>query len=114
MKRINLFFMTASLAGVLLISAAFSNCEQETTVKPLKASASNKGFAVVELFTSEGCSSCPPADALVEKIQQDNFNSQIYILAYHVDYWNHQGWKDRFSDREYSNRQRQYASWLNI
>jgi hypothetical protein len=62
----------------------------------------------------EGCSSCPPADELIDRIQKDNDNKQIYIMAFHVDYWDHQGWKDRFSDPEFSKRQRQYANWLNL
>ena len=74
----------------------------------------NKGFALVELFTSEGCSSCPPADELVAKIQKDNPNQPIYILAYHVDYWDHQGWKDTYSDAEYTKRQSRYAEWLHL
>jgi len=71
-----------------------------------------KGFAVVELFTSEGCSSCPPADALVARIQQESKHEPVYILAFHVDYWNRLGWKDGFSDAGYTQRQKQYASWL--
>lgn len=114
MRSRNIFFVAIALAGVLVITAAFKNYQQETIMKEIKTPGNNKGFALVELFTSEGCSSCPPADALVEKIQQDNPNKQIYILAFHVDYWDHQGWKDRFSDRDYSNRQRQYASWLHL
>jgi hypothetical protein len=81
-----------------------------------KANPSPKGsgFVVVELFTSEGCSSCPPADALLEKIQKETKNKEIYLLAFHVDYWNRLGWKDPFSDAEYSSRQNQYASWLKL
>jgi len=74
----------------------------------------NKGFALVELFTSEGCSSCPSADELVARIQKDNPHRQIYILAYHVDYWDHQGWKDIYSDAEYTKRQSRYADWLHL
>lgn len=73
-----------------------------------------KGFAVVELFTSEGCSSCPPADAVVAKIQKESDDKPIYILAFHVDYWNRLGWKDVFSSADYSRRQNQYASWLKL
>jgi hypothetical protein len=73
-----------------------------------------KGFAVVELFTSEGCSSCPPADALVAAVQKEDKDLPVYVLAYHVDYWDRLGWKDAFSEAAYSDRQRQYASWLKL
>jgi hypothetical protein len=73
-----------------------------------------KGFAVVELFTSEGCSSCPPADQLVARIQQEDKDQPVYILAFHVDYWDRSGWKDVFSDASYTRRQNQYAGWLKL
>jgi len=73
-----------------------------------------RGFAVVELFTSEGCSSCPPADAVVAKIEKESADKPIYILAFHVDYWNRLGWKDIFSTSAYSGRQHQYADWLHL
>lgn len=72
-----------------------------------------KGFAVLELFTSEGCSSCPPADELLAKIQKEAKDKPVYLLAYHVDYWDRQGWKDVFSNADYSKRQVQYGNWLN-
>ena len=80
----------------------------------LSGNSAEGGFAVVELFTSEGCSSCPPADKLIAKIAKEDEGKEVYILSYHVDYWNQLGWKDRFSDAAYSNRQRQYASWLHL
>lgn len=73
-----------------------------------------KGIAVLELFTSEGCSSCPPADALMGKIQNEYKDGQVYVLAYHVDYWDKQGWKDIFSNADYTKRQYDYAQWLGI
>ncbi|KIO77893.1 hypothetical protein TH53_07145 [Pedobacter lusitanus] len=71
-----------------------------------------KGFAVLELFTSEGCSSCPPADELLAELQKDQQGKEVYLLAYHVDYWDRQGWKDVFSQADYSKRQVQYGHWL--
>ncbi len=72
-----------------------------------------KGIAVVELFTSEGCSSCPPADKLLTKIAGEN-KEQVYVLSYHVDYWDYLGWKDPFSQPAFSNRQRQYAQRFSL
>lgn len=71
-----------------------------------------KGFAVLELFTSEGCSSCPPADELMGKLQKEYMDSPVYILSYHVDYWDKQGWKDIFSNADYTKRQYEYSKWL--
>lgn len=65
--------------------------------------------AVVELFTSQGCSSCPPADALLTDLAE---RSDVVALAYHVDYWDYIGWEDTFGAKGFSDRQRDYAkSW---
>lgn len=85
-----------------------------TNSKTTTDNTASKGFAVVELFTSEGCSSCPPADKLLAKIQEEHAGKPVYLLAFHVDYWNHQGWRDVFSEKDFTKRQYQYASWLNL
>ena len=68
--------------------------------------------AVLELFTSEGCPSCPPADNLLPQLIKPDDN--IIPLCFHVDYWNRLGCKDPFSSSEYSKRQRDYARQLNL
>ena len=64
---------------------------------------------VVELFTSQGCSSCPPADALLEDIH-NKYGDDVILLSYHVDYWNYIGWKDPFSSKQMTQRQYNFAS----
>lgn len=72
------------------------------------------GFVFIELFTSEGCSSCPPAEQLVEKILHENRDKRVYIASYHVDYWDRLGWKDQFSKRDYSTHQYDYAKQFRL
>ena len=69
---------------------------------------------LVELFTSQGCSSCPPADRVLQGLVADaqEGNLEVIALSYHVDYWNRLGWKDPYSQAVFSERQRQYAQVL--
>ncbi len=65
--------------------------------------------AVLELFTSQGCSSCPKADAMLQEMSK---RDDVVALAYHVDYWDYIGWEDTFGTKENSELQRDYAeSW---
>ncbi|NOW94821.1 thioredoxin family protein [Mucilaginibacter sp. SG564] len=113
MRSIKIFALAAGFITAITVSAAFI-IPRDTAPAKNKIMVAGKGFAVIELFTSEGCSSCPPADELVARMQKEDKDKPVYILAFHVDYWNRLGWKDVFSSAEYSKRQNQYANWLNL
>ena len=105
------------LAGLTLIS--LSLIATEARIQPQAgASSMNQETArtpvVVELFTSEGCSSCPPADALLARLAEGQLagNVQLIAMEEHVDYWNDLGWADPFSSRDWNSRQYAYAGAL--
>jgi hypothetical protein len=85
-------------------------CSSEARSASPRASGIRPRTVVLELFTSQGCSSCPPADKLLSKLRAEKFSGVVIPLAYHVDYWNHLGWSDPFSSPKWSARQREYAA----
>ncbi len=71
--------------------------------------------SLLELYTSEGCRSCPPADKWLSKLKSHSaLWTSLVPVSFHVDYWNDNGWEDRFSSPEYSERQKQYAKSNNL
>jgi hypothetical protein len=107
-------FTGRPVSNVLSAAGGLPQAMPASPNPPARPNPPAPGFAVIELFTSEGCSSCPPADELIARIQQESKDQPVYILAFHVDYWDRQGWKDAFSSGSYSRRQSQYASWLKL
>ncbi|HEY6899991.1 MAG TPA: DUF1223 domain-containing protein [Puia sp.] len=105
-------FLAVVLAAVTLMAAV--RRPGNIRVAGMPGPWASNGYAVVELFTSEGCSSCPAADELVARVQKEDKDLPVYVLAFHVDYWDRLGWKDVFSSAGYTERQRQYANWLHL
>lgn len=97
-------FLAAIVASLVLFSRWPAHSSASSPKQPV----------ILELFTSEGCSSCPPADSLLEKLSEDQpFDGiEIIPLEEHVDYWNNLGWSDPFSSPDFSRRQEDYSHTL--
>ena len=78
---------------------------------PFSLAAAERPLTVVELFTSQGCSSCPPADAFLGELAG---RDDVLALSFHVDYWDYIGWKDPFASAEHTRRQRDYSRKLGL
>jgi hypothetical protein len=103
----------ASVAAVVVLAACTAaSGEPGAAAKPAKPVNAPAGPIIVELFTSQGCSSCPPADRLITKLAGAGTvgDREVVPLAFHVDYWNDLGWEDPFSRAAWSDRQRAYAA----
>ncbi len=91
---------TVALAALLLFA-----CSRDARSAPPQSPT-----VILELFTSQGCSSCPPADRLLTKLGAESFeHGRVIPLAYHVDYWDSIGWRDPFSSKQWTKRQTDYA-----
>jgi len=92
-----------SLAGLATLGASRGAAGGDRSSSPA-------GPVVVELFTSQGCSSCPPADRLLTRLGEDKeLAGRVIPLSFHVDYWNYIGWRDPFSSADWSRRQNRYS-----
>ncbi|HEV3459344.1 MAG TPA: DUF1223 domain-containing protein [Thermoanaerobaculia bacterium] len=109
-------------AGLAIVALTLGGARAEPPpaagagAEPSQAASSNHAAApvVVELFTSQGCSTCPPADRLLSQLGSGAQAVQVIPLAFHVDYWNRQGWTDPFSSAEWSARQVKYGRALHV
>jgi len=102
------YFLPSMMLAALALGLAGAG---RSAGSPAEPPADPKGGpVVVELFTSQGCSSCPPADRLLSRLARDpKLASRVIPLAFHVDYWNYIGWSDPFSAKAWSQRQEGYA-----
>ncbi len=103
--------MTLPIKRAALLALIFMGLELGSAANLLAQSSSPRGPAVVELYTSQGCSSCPPADALLGELSQ---MPSVLALSFHVDYWDSLGWRDRFALPMSRERQRSYVETLGL
>lgn len=129
MTRLDLVLGCAAIAmcSALMSSVPMSGAPMKPAAAPIVApspqsspsgepQAAGRHAVLVELFTSEGCSSCPPADDLLRKIDGKHTNSGTFLvgISEHVTYWDHGGWKDPFDSDEITARQTQYAERFHL
>ncbi|MBG6109727.1 hypothetical protein H4V97_003079 [Flavobacterium sp. CG_23.5] len=106
------FYIITLFLIIISIGFCISGFTTSNAKTQKKTHSDSQGIVILELFTSQGCSSCPPADRVLEKYVLTN-NPNIIPIAFHIDYWNYIGWKDPFSRAEFTNRQRDYSRNFN-
>jgi hypothetical protein len=108
-----LILLAALAFGAFIFSRGADGSKATATPSQGRAARGLTGAAVlVELFTSEGCSSCPPADEVLTRLEEDQPvpGVEVVALGHHVDYWDRLGWRDPFSSADFSRRQSEYAA----
>ncbi len=104
--------MNSVLTLFALFGMAAALLSPEANHPSTHAKPAARPVVVLELFTSQGCSSCPPADRTLQELTA-KAGQAIYGLSFHVDYWNRLGWRDPFSTKQFTDRQREYDRTLN-
>ena len=104
----------AIAAAIFIVSVITTGAAKRNPTPFNNDAQGTRQLVIAELFTSEGCSSCPPADALLKRLSEEQPIAGVEIIALeeHVDYWNQLGWRDPFSAAQFSERQEQYAATL--
>ena len=97
--------LTLFLVPIILVLGSFDSETSDKTPEPV---------VIIELFTSQGCSSCPSADKLLASLAQNTDGKEIYALSFHVSYWNRLGWKDPYSSEQFTQRQKKYGAVMNL
>jgi hypothetical protein len=114
-----MFYRLNRSTTIVATFVAFALCAllaQAAGIGRASVTQAEQGAVLVELFTSEGCSSCPPADALLRQIEGERTESRQFIVAIseHVTYWNQLGWSDPFSSNVYTERQYSYGQRFHL
>lgn len=100
--------LITNLCGGLCL--LFFTASDVNAATPTLYESADEQVSILELYTSHGCSSCPPADAWLSKlVDRPGLWDEFIPLAFHVDYWNDLGWPDRFASKTFTDRQREYA-----
>ena len=103
--------MRTSLLAPLAVVVWLASTSYVTSAEPIRLQSGPAATQLLELYSSEGCSSCPPAETWLSRLKTDPKLWKDFVpVAFHVDYWDYLGWKDPFASKEHSDRQRDYAA----